>query len=739
MSTVMVDTVHPVRIVPVEAKPTIVKCLGTPVYYKEEPSVSASNNTGELLIGETLSVGKPSGVWFIAKTGGALLEAEQASIIGEQALLGTDGTIGGPGGSPLSSAIVKANSQPATAPGVPWVINVKDGAYGAKGDGKIVTDAAIAVNSKIVTSKQAEFKETDVGKIIAISGASTALGEVRHLTIAKYISPEKVEISGEASKETTAAEAIFGTNDGPALTAAMAAAPTYKYSAGVLPGGPGAVVYAPAAIYVTTEEWVIKNRVILRGDGFGQTIFAPVTGEKWINEPEQGSTKPWTEGGIEKIQIRATWAYSQSGTYEAGLKVLNIAQAKKCTVKDNAIIDAPATAFPFDQCQEGCLIEGNFAINAGRLNSGTEPGGSGFGMGTADKTKGEQTPTTVTGNFAIKCKRYGIFNEGQKGGTPATSTQGFRFTNNYCAECKVGIGSSGGMGTIIQGNTCVKNTQAGIALDAGTLTTEEKGYMPPQGLVTGNVCIENTEDGIRLDGSQNEQAQWNDVVDGNICAYNGLRGVSILAASVNISGLKITNNTIAFNLGSGLWASYPTGTTTAKFTNSVIANNLAYNNATGEIVGNVDGIKIEVKCQNMTVDNNRCFDTAGTGGKQEHGILILGGFEGGSFRGNDIRGNKKESQIVFSGTQPNTAAAISGNLGYTAQPAPASVTVTASPMTYKGKLIPEWLFIVGGVVTSVTLGGVQVASATNVVIPVESGDEPVTTYSSAPTMWTRKR
>lgn len=617
---------------------------------------------------------------------------------------------------------------------VTWgIVNPRE--YGAKGDGKIITDAAIAAGSKILTSKQAGFKPTDVGKLVGITGSSTALGEVTHRTIAKYISAEKVELSGEASKEVTAAEAVFGTNDGPALTAAQEACPTYKYTAGVLAPGPGAVLYTPAGIYVTSEEWATKNKVRIIGDGLEQTIFAPIVGSVFINAPEQGTSAPLTGAAFELFQIRASWAYSETGVYSASLKVLKISQEKYTRCEKVMIVDAPATSFPFDQSKGGTTITGCVAINSGRLNSGTEPGGSGFGMGTLDV--GDQDPITVTGNFAVGCKRYGIFVEGQGGGNPATGTQGIRIENNYCYGNKAGIGSSGGTGTIISGNQCIKNKTAGIALDAGTLITEEKGYLAPFGLVTGNYCAENEEDGIRLDGSQNEQAQWNDLVTGNICAFNTIHGIALLAAAVNITGLDITNNIVAFNKGSGIRSYYPTGTVSAKCTNSTFSNNVVFNN--GGTAGNTDGMKLEVKNLNMTIDNNRCFDTNGTSGVQEHGILITGGYEGGSFRNNDIRNNKKESQIVFSGTQPNDSAALGGNLGWTTFPAPVNQSVTASPMTYKGKLVPEWLFIFGGTVSSVTIGAVQVASSSNVVIPIESGDEPVITYSAAPTIVRRKR
>jgi hypothetical protein len=77
---VQVDSEHPVHVTPAEGTTIIVKSLGTPILYKEDPAVSATNKTGELTKGQTLTIERQSGYWFIAEEGGAMLEIEQQPV-----------------------------------------------------------------------------------------------------------------------------------------------------------------------------------------------------------------------------------------------------------------------------------------------------------------------------------------------------------------------------------------------------------------------------------------------------------------------------------------------------------------------------------------------------------------------------------------------------------------------------------------------------------------------------------
>ena len=99
--------------------------------------------------------------------------------------------------------------------------------------------------------------------------------------------------------------------------------------------------------------------------------------------------------------------------------------------------------------------------------------------------------------------------------------------------------------------------------------------------------------------------------------------------------------------------------------------------------------------------------------------------------GNDVRGNINNS-IYDGGTGTNKI--IKGNLGYNPI-ASTSITVGASPFTYTNNTGDAVnVFVTGGTVSSVTLGGNTVATATNTVVPVPQGSSVVVTYSAAPTM-----
>jgi hypothetical protein len=128
----------------------------------------------------------------------------------------------------------------------PWQFSVDDAAYGAAGDGKIVTDAVTTSGSKVVTSATAAFTQADVGKHVMIHGGNgTATGPYLDV-IASVDSATQVTLTtSNAGASASACPMVYGTDDVSAVQAAIAAAKTYALANGYF----AEVVFGPY-IYV---------------------------------------------------------------------------------------------------------------------------------------------------------------------------------------------------------------------------------------------------------------------------------------------------------------------------------------------------------------------------------------------------------------------------------------------------------------------------------------------------------
>lgn len=138
----------------------------------------------------------------------------------------------------------------------PWVFDVTSAAYGAKGDGQVVTDGAITSGMNTLTcTTSAPFTAADVGKSILVVHAGSATVGTLVTTIATYISATQVTLTANAV--TTVASAglvMWGTDDTAAIQAAVNAAFTYGQTHGtatVFFPSAGGAFYAVAGALVT--------------------------------------------------------------------------------------------------------------------------------------------------------------------------------------------------------------------------------------------------------------------------------------------------------------------------------------------------------------------------------------------------------------------------------------------------------------------------------------------------------
>ena len=147
------------------------------------------------------------------------------------------------------------------------------------------------------------------------------------------------------------------------------------------------------------------------------------------------------------------------------------------------------------------------------------------------------------------------------------------------------------------------------------------------------------------------------------------------------------------------------------------------------------GLNIAAAMDSLMVRDNT-FGPVDTQAAMDYGIACVASCTNIVITDNFLHGNI--SNVAFAaGTITNLGGSqtnrVKNNQGYNPV-GPSAVTVTASPMTYLAGPSPETLFIMGGTVSSVTVGGITVATQSNVNIPMVEGRSAIITYSSAPTM-----
>lgn len=104
--------------------------------------------------------------------------------------------------------------------------------YGAKGDGKIISDATILVgNLSTMTSASAAFTSADTGKTIMLNGGQGNNAQPLITTIT-FVNSTTVTLSSPASGALAGAGAIYGSDDTAAFNSMMTAIGTYATGTG---------------------------------------------------------------------------------------------------------------------------------------------------------------------------------------------------------------------------------------------------------------------------------------------------------------------------------------------------------------------------------------------------------------------------------------------------------------------------------------------------------------------------
>lgn len=187
------------------------------------------------------------------------------------------------------------------------LIDVKDAAYGAKGDVRTVADAVVSGQpTTTVTSATAAFTQADVGKLVTLNGAG-ASGAVLATTVATVVNSTTITVATTATTNVSAALLALGTDDSTAMQAAINAANAAPR---------GGVVYFPPGVYARGAGTVTaKLNVVLRGAGMDvSTIYAMRTGVRLLEDPNLG-TPASTYSGIEDLTL---WGFADRTATQGG-------------------------------------------------------------------------------------------------------------------------------------------------------------------------------------------------------------------------------------------------------------------------------------------------------------------------------------------------------------------------------------------------------------------------------------
>jgi hypothetical protein len=103
-------------------------------------------------------------------------------------------------------------------------VTVTPESYGAKRDGRMITDAAITTGTATLTSASGPFTSADVGKAIHIRNAAAGTNVGLTTTISAYISATQVTLAANAGATVSGQVAVYGSDDTAAWAAAVAAA-----------------------------------------------------------------------------------------------------------------------------------------------------------------------------------------------------------------------------------------------------------------------------------------------------------------------------------------------------------------------------------------------------------------------------------------------------------------------------------------------------------------------------------
>jgi hypothetical protein len=465
-------------------------------------------------------------------------------------------------------------------------LGVKD-EYGAKGDGKKVSDAVVTAASTNLTSPTAGFAASDVGKVIAIpyAGAdngTNAIGQTHVTTIAAFINSTTITLSAAPTKSIVGARTVSdaGINSGnTTLTSATANFTNQDIGklimipgAGLLIGNSGgSPLFAWIVAFISATQVTISKAS--QATVSAQSVTIP------------GATILWGTDDLVPIQNAINDGAAQKKTVliEEGRYLISAALVPLSNLQligfgyGKSILSPYGIAFS--------AIDGSSTPT--QTNPITDAQFRNFEIDGIGVTANSYT-TSNKGIF-IRHMRRALFDALYIHDTSATGIgcdflREYQIVNNVVEHCgrqvKEFAGSGGG---------------SGIGIGTGINTEEE-------GVIGFNNVDDSGNHGIFVESQSSNVLSRGIRIIGNSCRWSGGDGIGDHATE----GTVITGNICDYNSnGIGVSQGF---VSTLYSTNGFILNNICRFNGTG--------IKVLFKNGGFTVKNNHVGGNSGVGGMQ---------------------------------------------------------------------------------------------------------------------------
>lgn len=644
--------------------------------------------------------------------------------------------------------------------------------FGAKCDGKTLTDVTTTSSSAVVSSASYTFTSADVGKYVTSASGATHVTKVGNTTAGSYvlsglpsvttislgdyvtgtnipagaivvakdtasstavtiskapaasgssitfsfIAPQNTTIAsvsgGNATLTSTAGSSVSGTDFfsfGTSDSTAIQAAVT---AVAAFPNGATLTIPKQTCVVNVGVQWASK--VSIQGQGAGKSIIkfisdADMNGNGVFYAPASATyLNPLYDVQFRDFEIDLSAA--TDATHQTGNKGLQMQFTVRSVVDHLYVHDSPATCIATDSANPG-WVTNNTIQDCGRLIT-SFPGGNGIGEGAISTNAAESY--IITGNLAINVQHNAIFLESEDGITSTTA--------HAVISDNVIFSSLNADATAPESCAITDSGVTGIVITSNKIV----------GLTgSGNwngICVNRGTFSTPVPGVQELIAnnRIENTIAGITLRYSVANPNPVQAAKVLIIGNSINNVTDSGIKGvtgaSGVMDTLLINDNiislsgragiffagTAAYNNVVVENNVLSNN--GAVTGtDVERSGIEVASPITNMTVQGNTAFDNLTGKQKYGFSIASGI------------TVTNAQIVDNNLRNNASSAlnlvgtlasswVSGNIGYNPIGASA-VTPGASPWTYTAGNTPEVLYLEGGTVSNVTKNGISLATA----------------------------
>lgn len=459
------------------------------------------------------------------------------------------------------------------------------------------------------------------------------------------------------------------TNDQPAL-AALVTALGALYTADGKPRS----IYCPAGNYLIKDKGTIwASGVSLIGAGPGVTRFllsnpgdatnsAPLA--IYITSQGASTSAPLTDCTFADFEVDGSGV--TVSPYTTGMKALILQYMVRGRFRNLYLHGCGATALGCDFLQD-TIIDNVVALNNGRLNNGSQPGGAGIGIGIGGWGAIERT--TITNCIAKGNGAHGIFVELQN--NAFTPPRGIRIIGCHSEGNKRGISDWGADGLIVSGCTIIGNTAEGFNISgSGVGTTVGRN-----GVVTGCVIDGNATDGVLIGDGANGYMVANSRISNN--TVHGIHYGNTTIGAATSKEMSANNNDIFLNGGCGIRVD-------AVQTDGTINLNRIRNNGltTASTTDLRSGFSASVANNSPTIVGNRFWDNQTTK-TQTYGLYLTstGTLGSATMQNNNANGNLTGA-FNFAGGSSVTGGLWNQNAGFTVGATSGAQTTVLDGATY---------------------------------------------------------